>query len=342
MQTHEIISDSLENSFQKLENQLLRGFVTDDFDSFALQIFQLQAKHNPIYKKYLDLLGVEVENIRKIENIPFLPIQFFKNYEIKTGNWKTEKQYSSSGTTGQTTSSHAVKDENFCHKIAKIGFENRYGSLQNYAILGLLPSYLERNNSSLVSMVDYFISESKQSNSGFFLDDFDKLFAILAQNKQNNIPTLLIGVSFALVDFSEKYKISDANNLIIMETGGMKGRRKELTKSELHTLLMSKFSTQQIDSEYGMTELFSQAYSKGAGVFVASPTMKILIREVQDPLTLQGIGKTGAINVIDLANLHTCSFIATEDVGKIDADGNFELLGRLDASDIRGCNLMVE
>jgi hypothetical protein len=306
----------------------------------ALEIFRYQARENVLYAQYLKLLGVDFQLVNKVDKIPFLPISFFKTHEVKTGNWTSATVFSSSGTTGQQSSQHAVKALDFYLENTKQGFEFFYGPISDYCILALLPAYLERKGSSLVAMADYFIRLSKYDQSGFFLNNLDAVAQKLSQCQKQNIPTLLLGVSFALWDLAEQYPM-DLSNVIIMETGGMKGRRRELTREELHGILNKAFQTQHIHSEYGMTELLSQAYSKGNGLFYPCPTMKVLTREITDPFAIQQVGKTGVINIIDLANIDSVAFIATDDLGKVYQDGSFEILGRLDASDVRGCNLLV-
>lgn len=315
--------------------------TAENFEILALEIFRYQAQHNPLYATYLDLLNIRISDINSANNIPFLPIQFFKNQEIKTGSWTSETTFSSSGTTGQSTSTHHVRDLQFYLKNTKRGFAYFYGDLSAYCILALLPSYLERSGSSLVAMADYFIQQSQYAQSGFFLYNTSKLIEILSECKKKSIPTLLLGVSFALLDLAEQYSM-DLAGFIIMETGGMKGTRKELVRSELHQILTTNFNVQSIHSEYGMTELFSQAYSKGNGKFYPSPTMQVQTRQITDPLSKENVEKTGVINIIDLANIDTICFIATDDLGKVYADGSFEILGRLDNSDLRGCNLMIQ
>jgi hypothetical protein len=316
------------------------SYTDKTFNDLALAVFEYQYKYNAFYQRYCSLIGKDLSKISQIFDIPFLPIQFYKNNIIKTNNWKEEIIFSSSGTTGSTTSQHFVRDLEFYKTVARQGFEHFYGSVENYCVLGLLPSYLERSGSSLIAMTDDFINHSQYPNSGFFLYDYQKLHQILIKNKAENIPTLLIGVSFALLDFVEQYQI-DFPDIIVMETGGMKGRRRELIRAELHNDIKKGFNTYHIHSEYGMTELLSQGYSKGAGIFKPIPTLKVLSRELNDPLSLMHNERLGVINVIDLANLDSCSFIATDDLGKIYADGSFEVLGRLDNTDVRGCNLMV-
>jgi Acyl-protein synthetase, LuxE len=311
------------------------------FENLALDVFQFQYKYNAFYRQYCSLIGRDISKISKIEDIPFLPIQFFKNQVLKTGNWEAETVFTSSGTTGLTTSSHYVRELNFYKTLAINGFSAFYGPVENYCILGLLPSYLERTGSSLVVMTADFIEKSRYPHSGFFLTETAKLHDILIKNKENEIPTVLIGVTFALLDFIETYKI-DFPELIIMETGGMKGRRREMIRAELHEILRGGFQVKHIHSEYGMTELISQGYSVKDGIFNTISTMKVVGRDINDPLSiLPQNGRLSVLNVIDLGNLDTCSFIATDDLGRIYADGSFEILGRLDNSDIRGCNLLV-
>lgn len=311
-----------------------------NFDATALAIFQYQYQHNVVYRQFVDLLKINPQSIKVVEKIPFLPISFFKNFEIKAGNWTAETVFSSSGTTGQITSQHFVRDVDLYQKITEQGFEYFYGKVDNYSVLALLPAYLERQGSSLVYMANHFINLSKQKNSDFFLYNYDALVEQLKYNQKQNIPTLLLGVSFALWDLAEQFP-TDLSKVIIMETGGMKGRRKEVTRDELHGIFTKAFQMQFIHSEYGMTELLSQGYSKGKGIFYPTPTLKIFTREITDPLSMQKKGKVGGVNIIDLANLDSCSFLATDDLGRVYDDGSFEILGRFDNSDIRGCNLMV-
>lgn len=319
-----------------------RIFAVNDlsFEALALDVFNFQATHNPLYAEFLQLLNVNLQEIDIIQKIPFLPINLFKNKEIKTGNWQAETIFESSGTSLQTTSKHKVRSIDWYKKNAAKGFQYFYGAAKDYCFLALLPSYLERSGSSLVMMADYFIKTSSYSESGFFLKNHEELAARLKSLRAREIPTVLIGVSFGLLDFIENYQINFPE-LIVMETGGMKGRRKEMTRVELHALMKQGFGVRKIHSEYGMTELLSQAYSKGDGKFQTAPTMKVLIRDISDPFFILEKERHGAINIIDLANLDTCAFIATDDLGREDKHGRFEVLGRLDASDIRGCNLMV-
>lgn len=320
---------------------LIQKVQPDQFEMLALQVFRFQARFNPLYAQFLDLLHIDVSNIQRLEEIPCLPIQLFKQYEIKTGEWPNEAIFSSSGTTGAQTSRHTVRSLADYTSNARRGFEAFYGPLSRYCFLALLPAYLEREGSSLVYMVEEFVRLSPFPQSGFYLYDHEALRKTLAECASKKIPTVLIGVSFALWDLAETGSLHFPE-LIVMETGGMKGRRRELTRSELHQILSEGLGVQSIHSEYGMTELLSQAYSKGAGIFYPSPTMRVWTREVYDPFTPTSTARTGVLNIIDLANLDTISFISTEDLGKVYADGSFEVLGRLDAGDIRGCNLLVE
>lgn len=323
--------------------QRLHNFSGVGFEELALEIFRFQATQNSLYGRYLALLNVDVQNVKTIAQIPFLPIQFFKNYAIKTGNWQEQTTFTSSGTTGESTSSHHVRDLDFYKKNTVHGFQQFYGDPADWLVLALLPSYLERSGSSLVFMAEHFIQLSKHPQSGFFLNNIADLLAIL-QHPLTRSPahplTLLLGVSFALLDLAERHSL-DLQHVTIMETGGMKGRRRELTRSELHDTLKTAFNAPAIHSEYGMTELFSQAYSTGDGLFRPAPTLRAFSREITDPLTPQKPGKTGILNFIDIANFDTCSFIATDDLGRVFPDGSFEVLGRVDNSDVRGCNLMV-
>ncbi|MBT8257867.1 MAG: acyl transferase, partial [Bacteroidia bacterium] len=283
---------------------------------------------------------VHPSEIRSIDKIPFLPIQFFKTHMVLSSKETIEVEFKSSGTSGQERSTHYVTDLELYKKSFVNGFKHFYGPINDFAILALLPSYLERQGSSLVYMVDHMISLSTHAESGFFLNDIDKLATVLNELDKNGKRVLLLGVSFALLDLVEKHQFN-LKNTIIMETGGMKGRRQELIREDLHKILKSGFDVENIHSEYGMTELLSQAYSKGKGRFQTPPWMKVLTRDSEDPFYILPAGSSGGINIIDLANLHSCAFIATQDLGKIYPDGSFEVLGRFDHSDIRGCNLMT-
>ncbi|WP_149526409.1 LuxE/PaaK family acyltransferase [Sphingobacterium hotanense] len=313
----------------------------EDFNACALAVFQHQAEHNLIYKQYLQILGVEPKDVDHYSKIPFMPIQFFKSQEIINAGSETEVVFSSSGTTGMITSKHLVADVSLYERSFRLAFEQFYGDVKDLAIVALLPSYLERSGSSLIYMVDDLIKHSEQEESNYFLYNHQELYEVLQKLKEKGTKTVLFGVTYALLDFVEQYSI-DFPELIIMETGGMKGKRKEMIREELHSILKAGFGVPAIHSEYGMTELLSQGYSNGEGLFKTPNWMKILIRDTNDPLTLLDNKKTGAINVIDLANYYSCSFIATQDLGKFHQDGSFEILGRFDNSDIRGCNLLVQ
>ena len=313
----------------------------ENFNAIALEIYAYQKEHNPIYRKYIASLNRTNDPINHYTEIPFLPIQFFKTQRITTLDINPVITFSSSGTTGMINSQHHVFDLSWYEHSFRKAFEQFYGDIKDIAIIALLPSYLERNGSSLIYMVDDLIQHSEQVESGYFLYNHEELFQTLQTLKHQGTKTLLIGVTYALLDFIEKYSI-DFPELIVMETGGMKGKRKEMIREELHSILCNGFGVKSIHSEYGMTELLSQGYSAGNGLFSSPAWMKILIRDTNDPLTLQDQNKTGAINVIDLANVHSCSFIATQDLGKIHTDEKFEILGRFDNADIRGCNLLVQ
>ena len=312
----------------------------EDFPALALSVFAYQAAHNPIYSKYLELLRLDPAWVTEADAIPFLPIEFFKRFELRSGDWKPAITFSSSGTTGAQTSRHLLRHPDFYRTNARRGFTVFYGPPEGYCFLALLPSYLERSGSSLIFMVEDFIRLSRYRFSGFFLNNTDELVKILRKCKKEGIPTVLLGVSFALLDLAETHSL-DLSGIIVMETGGMKGRRQEVTREELHRQLQQAFHLEAVHSEYCMTELLSQAYSKGGGLFFPAPTLRVRTREITDPLCPQRPGRTGAINIIDLANLDTISFIATDDLGRYYEDGSFEILGRLDASDMRGCNLLV-
>lgn len=312
------------------------------FQELALSVFHYQAKECVVYAKYLSGLSVLPENVKKMEEIPFLPIEFFKTQEIRTTERDTKMMvFTSSGTTGMVQSKHFVSDVSIYEKSYLKGFELAYGNIQDYCVLALLPSYLERDGSSLIYMMEDLIKKSNHPDSGFYLNNYDELILKLTKLEASGQKTILIGVTYALLDLVEKQQLN-LKSTIIMETGGMKGKRKEMVREELHAALCKGFGVEKIHSEYGMTELLSQAYSKGDGIFKCPPWMKILIRDTNDPFAIVPANKTGGINVIDLANIHSCSFIATQDLGKLHADSSFEVLGRFDNSDIRGCNLLVE
>lgn len=312
-----------------------------NFQDIALQLFQFQAEKNPIYKKYIASLGINPLSVSSVPEIPFLPISFFKTHILKTGAWESEVLFTSSGTSGQETSSHAVKDLAFYLRHSIRCFEYFFGGITDYQFLALLPSYLERRDSSLVTMMDFFIKSSQSPFSGFYLQDTTKLVSDLAETVSAPKKTVLWGVTFALLDIAERYH-PDLSHCLVFETGGMKGRRQEITRNQVHSILGKAFSVNRIYSEYGMTELLSQAYSKGQNAFFCPPWMKIIARDLTDPMLKGLLNETGGINVIDFANVDSIAFIETDDLGKVFADGSFEIMGRLDNSDVRGCNLLVE
>lgn len=323
-----------------MKNNIFNITTDQEFKTLALKTFAFQYANNPIYKKFCSYFDKHPQNVKKIADIPFLPIEFFKSKKIISSTQKEEIIFSSSGTTGSVTSKHFVTDLRLYEQSYLKAFTHFYGAIKNYCVLALLPAYLEREGSSLIYMVDDLIKKSKHPKSGFYLNNIDELKNTLLQLEKQQTKVLLIGVSFALLDMVEKYSFN-LNHTFIMETGGMKGRRKEMIREELHHTLKDGFGVPKIHSEYGMTELLSQAYSTGEGIFNTPPWMKVLTRDTEDPLSLQTVGKSGGINVIDLANINSCSFIATQDLGKVYKDGSFEILGRFDHSDIRGCNLMA-
>ena len=310
------------------------------FNELALEVFNHQFNNNKVYRSFCDLLYVHPSEVKCVEDIPFLPIQFFKTHQVISSSDPIQRTFTSSGTTGSITSSHFVTDLNIYETSFTKGFEAFYGTPEDYVVLALLPSYLEREGSSLIYMVDAFIKQSNHPESGFYLNNLAELKDSLIHLDSIGKKVLLIGASFALLDLVETYQFN-LKHTIIMETGGMKGRRKELIRDELHAQLKQGFGVDTIHSEYGMTELLSQGYSKGNGLYNCPPWMRILTRDTEDALSIQPMGKTGGINVIDLANINSCSFIATQDLGRVHANGSFEVIGRFDHSDIRGCNLMV-
>ena len=326
---------------QALINNIFKINDEKTFRAAALEAFHFQANNTPVYADYLAVLGKDPSQIKEPEEIPFLPIEFFKSHTVLAEGKDAEVIFESSGTTSTTPSRHHVADVGLYRESFLRSFNSFYGSPEELCILALLPSYLERQGSSLVYMMNQLIGWSKHSDSGFYLDQLGELSAILQKRNNDSYPTLLLGVSFALLDLAEQHPMTLWNNIKVMETGGMKGRREELVRSELHQALKEAFEIKTIHSEYGMTELLSQAYSAGEGLFHAPPWMKILVRDPNDPLSLLPPGQSGGINIIDLANIHSCSFIATGDLGKAYEDGSFEVLGRYDHTDIRGCNLLI-
>ena len=310
------------------------------FDKIALKVFRFQYENNLVYREFCDFLKTDVQKVKSIQQIPFLPIQFFKSHAVVSNTNPIQTTFTSSGTTGMITSKHLVSDIRIYEESYRKGFSQFYGNIEDYVVLALLPSYLEREGSSLIHMVDDLIQLSNQAESGFYLHNYDELIEKLTQLDRSGQNVLLIGVTYALLDLVEKHSFQ-LENTIIMETGGMKGKRKEMIREELHQQLCEGFGVNAIHSEYGMTELLSQAYSLGNGIFECPSWMQILVRDTEDALSYVREGKTGGINVIDLANINSCSFIATQDLGKKYSNGSFEVLGRFDHSDIRGCNLMV-
>jgi phenylacetate-coenzyme A ligase PaaK-like adenylate-forming protein len=310
------------------------------FEKIALKTFRFQYENNLVYKEFCDLLQTNVSKVKSLEQIPFLPIQFFKSHHVVSNTNAIQQTFTSSGTTGMITSKHLVTDTSLYEESYRKGFSEFYGNIEDYVVLALLPSYLEREGSSLIYMVEDLIKLSNHDESGFYLHNHDELIKNLIVLDQSGQNVILIGVTYALLDLIEKHQFQ-LQNTIIMETGGMKGKRKEMIREELHQQLCAGFGVNAIHSEYGMTELLSQAYSLGQGVFECPSWMHILVRDTEDALTYIPHGKTGGINVIDLANLNSCSFIATQDLGKKITNNSFEILGRFDNSDIRGCNLMV-
>jgi hypothetical protein len=316
----------------------------EDFSALAMAIFRRQAVQNPVYARYLDHLSVDEAKVKAIREIPFLPISFFKSHVLKSGEFAESFIFESSGTTGSINSRHYIKSISSYLANAENNFREAYGDPSCYCFLALLPSYLERGNSSLVAMADHFIKLSQHPMGGFFLYDKERLHSVLSALENQGQAVVLLGVTYALVDFAEEFQMN-LKHTIVMETGGMKGRKKELTRAELHTFLKSNLGVESIHAEYGMTELQSQAYSKGEGFFRPSSTMKVLLRSIDDPFEVweshENHGKTGAINVIDLANEDSIAFIATDDLGRFTDDGGFEILGRIDNADLRGCSLLA-
>lgn len=323
-----------------LINDIFNISSETSFNELTLEIFRYQALHNPVYSRWIIELGVDYNKVENINEIPFLPISVFRNHKVITDGREAEKVFVSSGTTGMNRSSHYVADLKIYERSFTSCFRKFYGDIKDYVILALLPSYLEREGSSLVYMAGKLIDLSGSGMSGFFLDDYRSLAKRIKLLDHKEKKIILLGVSFALLDFAESSDISLKGH-IVMETGGMKGRRKEMTREEFHSILKDSFSLDSVHSEYGMTELLSQAYSEGGGIFNTPGWMKILIRDPHDPFSLYGHGRTGGVNIIDLSNIYSCSFIETSDLGISHADGSFEIVGRFDNSDLRGCNLLI-
>ncbi|MBP6048073.1 MAG: acyl transferase [Chitinophagales bacterium] len=312
-----------------------------NFDEIALELFHFQYTYNPIYKQFVDHLKINVKNVNEIVKIPFLPIEFFKTHRIICQHAPTQKIFESSGTTGQINSKHFVSELKLYEQSFEKAFVEFYGSIEDWTFLALLPSYLERDTSSLVYMMNDLILKSKKPNSGFYLHNLADLKQQIIQTQQQaNSKIMLIGVTFALLDFAEQFPM-DLSKIVLMETGGMKGRRRELMREEVHQILQQAFSVSKIHSEYGMTELLSQAYSYGDGIFKSPNWMKVLKRDIYNPFFISDEKGRGGLNVIDLANIYSCAFIATQDIVHLMADNEFSVLGRIDNADIRGCNLMV-
>ena len=312
-----------------------------NFEVKALQLFQYQAHYNPTYNKYLQSLNINPIQVSKVTDIPFMPIEFFKHHPIQTTSWKPQCHFESSGTTGSKRSQHLLDNLGFYLEIARKAFEIQYGSLNNFHFLALLPSYRENPHSSLITMIDHFIRYSNSSFSGYYLVNSKQLLQQIKTIGSNSKPAMVFGVSFALLELAEKNKGLQFDNTLIMETGGMKGRKKEMIRLELQSILKDAFGIDQIHSEYGMTEILSQCYSKENGIFTPPPWVKVLIRDPYDPFDILDPPASGGINIIDLANIHSCAFLETQDLGHAQPDGSFQVLGRFDNSEVRGCNLML-
>lgn len=321
--------------------RIFKQHTPESFEALCLAIFRFQAANCGVYTAYLEALGVDPQQIGRIQDIPFLPISLFKSHRVVSSDLPTEMVFTSSGTTGLQTSKHEVISLALYEMSFRKAFEQFYGDPKAVALLALLPSYQEREGSSLIYMVDDLIASSNHAESGYFLYNHEELYQTLIALNKADVPVVLLGVTYALLDFAEQYKLRDMSNLIVMETGGMKGRRREMIREELHSQLQEAFGVPAIHSEYGMTELLSQAYSAGKGRFYCPPWMRVLIRETNDPFSYMSYGRTGGINIIDLANSYSCSFLATQDLGRLHEDGGFEVMGRFDNSDIRGCNLLI-
>ncbi|MCK9450620.1 MAG: acyltransferase [Bacteroidales bacterium] len=327
-------------NIQTIANKVFQLEQSADFEQLALELFRYQYAQVPVYGKFCKQLAISPDTVKTLEQIPFLPVDFFRTHRVSSRSEKAKLVFSSSGTTGASTSFHEVPEPAIYQESFEKAFQYFYGDIREYCVLALLPSYLERQGSSLVFMADSLIRASAHTDSGFYLHDLAGLQQKLVKLKAEGQKTLLLGVTYALLDLAEQFP-TDFPELIIMETGGMKGQRKEMIREEVHAQLSTGFGVQKIHSEYGMTELLSQAYSFGDGIFRCPPWMRILIREMNDPLSLAKAGQSGGINIIDLANIYSCAFIAVQDIGRSRTDGSFEVLGRYDQSQIRGCNLLV-
>ncbi len=320
--------------------QKIFNVTNETFETVALEVFRYQFENVAVYRNYVTALGIKVQEVQTLSQIPFLPISFFKTQQVVGNEKRVKLVFESSGTTGMVNSKHYITHPAIYEKSLLKGFGQAFGDSKKYCFVALLPNYLERQNSSLVYMVNHLMGESRHPKNGFYLYNHEELYETLQELEAQKQPTLLFGVSFALLDFAEKYALS-LQCVKIIETGGMKGRRKEVTREELHNTLCEAFGTSQIYSEYGMTELLSQAYSKKQDEYHCPPWMRIILREVNDPFSYVKQGEKGGINIIDLANLYSCSFIETQDLGCLNANSSFSVLGRFDTSDVRGCNLMV-
>ncbi len=326
--------------FSKFIKKEIFSITESNFDEIAIKTFQYQAMHNIVYSNYLKFLKIDPSSVTKLQDIPFLPIEFFKNFEVKTGKKPIEIIFQSSGTTGHQRSQHFVADAAFYKKISIKIFESFFGSISQFAFIALLPSYAERNGSSLIYMVEHFIGKSAKPDLPFYLNNYEEMLSQLSDCKAKGLKTILIGISFALLDLAEQFK-PDLQNCIVMETGGMKGKRKEMVRESLHEILNLGLNTISIASEYGMTELLSQAYAPENGEFSSPFWMKIMLRNTDDPFDKSEIIKRGGVNIIDLANIDSCAFVETKDLGEILPNGKFKILGRFDNSEIRGCNLLI-
>lgn len=327
-------------SIKNFEERIFTIDSAGDFNELALEVFRFQYLQNGLYRDYCDALGRDPRTVRGVDLIPYLPVEMFRNHRVVSFDGVEEAVFVSSGTTGQESSRHYVKSLDIYKESVLHGFRRFYGDPSQYCILALLPSYLERNDSSLVYMARILIEQSRHAGSDFYLYDYQRLSDMITRLTDRGERIMLLGVSFALLDLAEHHP-TKMKNTIMIETGGMKGRRREMVREELHGKLEVSFGLDSIHSEYGMTELLSQAYSKGGGLFACPPWMKVVIRDSYDPLQITEGRRAGGINVIDLANVHSCSFLATQDLGKLHPGGMFEVLGRFDNSDVRGCNLMV-
>lgn len=325
----------------ELRERVFRIGSDGDFNALALDLFHLHAAHNPVYREFIDALGVVADTVRSAEAIPALPIALFRSRKVLLEGCEPQVSFISSGTTGAFTSTHHVPWPEHYERSFVTSFHSVYGDPAEWRILALLPAYLERKGSSLVYMAEKLIAASNDIKSGFYLNDLDQLAETLRRSEKEGKKTLLLGVTFALLDLAERFPMP-LRHTVIMETGGMKGRRPEIVREELHAILKRSFGVTSTHSEYGMTELLSQAWSTGDGLYRCPPWMQVRLRDINDPLSPVGVGRTGGIDIIDLANVASCPFISTQDLGRVHADGSFEVLGRFDNSDVRGCNLLLQ